>query len=55
MTVHELNQDQIEQLKFAYLYDEPNDFESHLDIPNEVVINHYSDVYFVEDDFNLSE
>jgi hypothetical protein len=52
MTVHELNQDQLEQLKFAYLYDESNDYESHLDIPNEVVFKYYADVYFIDEDFS---
>jgi len=52
MYVQELNQDQIEQLKYAYLYDESNDYECHLDIPNEVIFDYYSDVYFVEDDFS---
>jgi hypothetical protein len=54
MDVTELNQDQLEQLKYAYLYDVPNPYECHLDIPDEVIFKHFKGISFVEEDFSMS-
>ena len=55
-TVHELNEDELNELKDAYFdqlqYTEDADtFESADDIPNEIIFDHYEDIGFVKEDF----
>lgn len=58
-TVHELNIDELEELRGAYFAqldecgdeDVLGDITEPEDIPMGNVIAHYEDVYFVEDDF----
>ena len=57
MTVRELNRNQLNELKQAYVcemienpsWSELADSEN---IPDEVIFNHYDDYFFVEDDFS---
>lgn len=51
MNVTELNQDQLEELKQTYLYQEENDYMFAYEIPNEVIFKHYAHISFVEEDF----
>ena len=54
-TVHELNQNELEELRESYFYQLEDlgeeDFESPHDIPMGNVISHYEGISFVEDDF----
>jgi len=57
-SVHELNTDELEELRDSYYYqlldtDEEvlGDIECPQDIPMENVIAHYEGTYFVEEDF----
>ena len=54
-TVHELNQNELEELRESYFYQLEDlgeeDFESSDEIPMENVISHYEGISFVEDDF----
>lgn len=58
MKVTELNQDQLEQLKWNYFYDEDIDHKFAYDypheIPDEVIFEHFEHIYFVEEDFPSS-
>ena len=58
MTVYELAQEQLDELKSAYFWSEDTqealegsgiDFPE--DIPDEVIFREYEDIYFVNDDF----
>ena len=51
MTVHDLNENELEQLKFAYFYDEEHEYLSFYEVPNEVIFEHYGHISFVEEDF----
>ena len=63
MTVHELSQRELDELKVAYFYSEDVDDEilgeitSWDEIPNDVIFNHYEGIWFVKDDFfcNIEE
>lgn len=46
-SITELNHNQLSQLKIAYLYDVENDYSSTDEIPNEIIIKHYSEISFV--------
>lgn len=55
-TVHELNQDELEELRESYFceIEEANGGVTSIsvnEIPMEDVINHYDGIHFVEDDF----
>jgi hypothetical protein len=57
-TVHELNEDELEELRERYYYlleevdkDVFYSYSSHEDIPMSEIISHYEGTYFVEDDF----
>ena len=62
MTVRELNQDQLNELKWAYYYDD--DYDEKIvganglpisfagDIPNEIIYAVYAGIHFVEEDFS---
>jgi hypothetical protein len=54
--VTELSQDQLEELRGTYYYDEENDeavqeYDCPDDVPDEVLFEHYADIDFVMDDF----
>lgn len=57
MTVYELSQRELEELKLAYFLSEDVDDEildeitSWDEIPNDVIFNHYEGICFVKDDF----
>ena len=53
-TVNELNQDELEQLKWNYFYDEEinHTFDFPYEIPNSVIFEHFGGISFVEEDFN---
>ena len=58
MYVIELNTEQLEELKMAYFYqlietDEEvlRNYEDWLDIPDEIIFEHYDGIWFVNDDF----
>lgn len=51
MSVNELNQNQIDELKLTYLYDVENHYTCAEEIPNEVIFDYYSGIDFVNDDF----
>jgi sulfur relay (sulfurtransferase) DsrC/TusE family protein len=62
-TVHELNQNELEELREAYFQqltetdsEVLGDISSANEIPMENIISHYEEIYFVEEDFfcNLS-
>ena len=57
MSVYDLNQDQINQLKQA-LWEQPEtqdkdcpELESWEEMPDELILDHYSDACFVDEDF----
>ena len=52
-TVHELNQQELEQLKWNYFYDEEveHDFDFPYQIPDETIFEVYAHISFVEEDF----
>jgi hypothetical protein len=52
MNVQELNQDQLEQLKWNYFCEVANDYETPYSIPKEIIFEHYAHISFVEEDFN---
>ncbi len=52
MNVRELNQDQLNELKWTYLYDTPNAYEYACQIPDAVIFEHYAHISFVEEDFS---
>jgi hypothetical protein len=52
MSVRELNNNQLETLKWSYFYSQDNEYECALDIPNEVIYENYDGIDFVEDDFS---
>ena len=54
MDVTELNQEQLEQLKWTYFYDVENDYVFACEIPNEVIFEHFSGISFVEEDFSTN-
>jgi hypothetical protein len=51
MKVQELNERQLEFLKWDYFYSNDNDYDCVLDVPNEVIYDNYEGIDFVEDDF----
>lgn len=51
MKVRELNERQLEFLKWDYFYSNDNDYDCVLDVPNEVIYDNYDGIDFVEDDF----
>jgi hypothetical protein len=53
-SVHELNENELEELKWTYFYDVENDFEYAYEIPNEVIFEHFSHISFVEEDFSCN-
>lgn len=62
MTVKELNQDQLSELKSNYYYGDGDTEEGHEDeydspddVPNEVIYEHYADYEFDPDDFGCEE
>lgn len=62
MKVTELNQDQLDALKYNYYYGDGDTEEGHEDeydclddVPNEVIYKHYEDFEFEADDFGCSE
>lgn len=61
-TVRELGKDELEQLKHAYYYqlvESDNDvlgnLDNWLDIPDEVIFNHYDGITFVPNDFHSED
>jgi hypothetical protein len=54
MSVNELNQEQIDTLKSNYFVEVENNYDYPEEIPNEVILNYYSDIDFVNDDFFCS-
>lgn len=55
-TVHELNENELEELREAYFYQlqdtgEEEDLNDASEIPMSNVIAHYEGTYFVEEDF----
>lgn len=63
MNVRELNDEQLRQLKQAYLFDNPatkndeiswDDLIESADTPNEVIFDFYDGIVFTEDDFGGS-
>jgi len=55
-TVHELNQDELEELKWNYFYDEEveHNFDFPYQIPNETIFEHFAHISFVEEDFSVN-
>ena len=65
MDVKELNQNQLDALKWSYYYSD--DYDENIvghnglpilfagDIPNEIIYNVYAGICFVEEDFGISE
>ena len=51
-SVQELNQDQIDYLKFDYFYNMQTEYESPYEIPNEVIFETHDHISFVDEDFN---
>ena len=56
MTVRELSEEQLEELKWSYfddilLWEDECLWTCPWEIPNEIIINYYDGVYFVNDDF----
>lgn len=51
MSVEELNQNQIDELKSAYFYEIENNYTYIGEIPNKVIFDHFSGIDFVNDDF----
>ena len=53
MKVQELNQNELEELRSNYFYDENiNHFYRNVqDVPNKVLFEHYGGISFVEEDF----
>ena len=51
MDVKNLSQDQLDELKSAYLYTVENAYFNSLEIPNDVIYQHFDDINFVDDDF----
>lgn len=55
-TVHELNENELDELKWNYFYDEDIDHHFAYDypheIPNEVIFEHFGHISFVEEDFS---
>lgn len=52
-TVHELNRNELEELRNSYFYNEDikHDFEDVFEIPDKVLFEYYETVGFVEEDF----
>lgn len=55
-SVHELTQDELEQLKWDYFYDEEveHDFDFPYQIPNEIIFEHFAHISFVTEDFSCN-
>ena len=57
MVVQDLIREQMDELKAAYFWQEetqdilPDDITSPEQIPDDIIIEHYSGIYFVNDDF----
>lgn len=56
MKVTELSEDQLEELRRNYFYDEEieHKYDCIDDVPNEVLFKHYADIDFVNDDFGCT-
>ena len=55
MDVRELNEEQLDELKWTYFYDmESWEYEYPWDIPDDVIFNHYAGIDFVDDDFSCT-
>lgn len=57
MTVHDLTQEQLEELRDSYfhqLIDEGDGIDRAEDIPMEIIMEHYGNTQFVDDDFFCS-
>lgn len=55
MDVRELNEEQLDELKWTYFYDmESWEYEYPWDIPDDVIFNHYDGIDFVDDDFSCT-
>lgn len=57
-TVYELNQNELEELRQSYFYqllETDEDILENIDSPDEIpmenLLDHYKDIYFVDDDF----
>ena len=55
-SVHELSQDELEELKWTYFYDEEveHNFDFPYQIPNEIIFEHFAHISFVEEDFSYN-
>ena len=55
-SVHELTQDELEQLKWDYFYDEEveHNFDFPYQIPNETIFEYFAHISFVEEDFSVN-
>jgi hypothetical protein len=51
-SVTDLDENELEELKWSYFYDEPNDFDYPHEIPNEILFEHFGHISFVEEDFS---
>ena len=61
MTVHDLNENELEELRSRWYYQHEDDgsleeiigreVEDEEDIPMDIVVTYYEDTYFVEEDF----
>ena len=58
MTVYDLNDEQMDELKMSYFYSDDvdeeiiGDIEFWWDIPDDVIYDHYGGICFVEEDFS---
>lgn len=56
-TVFDLSRDELNELKEAFFFNDEtqsiieNEFTSPLDIPENIIFNHYKEICFVDDDF----
>lgn len=56
-SVYDLTRDQLDELKAAYFWDDdaqdaiPEDCTSPDEIPDEIILDHYNGIDFVDDDF----
>ena len=54
--VTELTQDELQDLKWNYFYDDEvsHDFDYPYQIPNEIIFKHFAHISFVEEDFSCN-
>ena len=64
MTVHELTQEQLDELKVAYITDQAilrgefpaySELAQSTEVPNDIIFDYYDGIYFVEEDFFCRE